>query len=179
MKRPPMNVKKAFKKPWEGADVAVYRCNSAESGGVNQGHILRSPAYSILKESALLTGDLLVFLLRERKGGSEGESGWARWTSDLYLAEVDRWKASENGQMVTWYGSEVGCLMVYGFWPNIHSFWDVFFMLFQAVKCLEYKALPFRGSAWVMACWEATRGHTGHHRTFYSFLEKRFFSFLK
>lgn len=96
----------------------------------------------------------------------------------IWLKSID-WKASENGQMVTWYGSEVGCLMVYGFWPNIHSFWDVFFMLFQAVKCLEYKALPFRGSAWVMACWEATRGHTGHHRTFYSFLEKRFFSFLK
>lgn len=44
-----------------------------ESEGVNQGHILSPPSVSILKESVMLTGDLLVFLWRVKRGGSDGE----------------------------------------------------------------------------------------------------------
>ena len=109
-----------------------------ESGGVDQGHSLGSPSYSILKECIMPTGDLLLFFPRE----SEERWKW-RWDG---LSSVNSWplagwrrsmKSYWESQMVTWYRSDLGCLMVYGFWENIPSYSGVLSCFLQ----LEYKAL--------------------------------------
>ncbi len=76
MKRPCEYEESSFWKPIKGADVSVYQCHSAKSGGVNQGHILSSSSYSILKESVMQTGDLLLF-------SAEKQERWEWWRDGL------------------------------------------------------------------------------------------------
>lgn len=94
--------------------IGVWRC---ETGS-------RSQLSFLLGSDSLLCwqGALWFFPQRVKRGGSVGETAGARWTPDLYLAEADQWKATEE---VKWSrGIDQSCVVwrFYGFWKNIPSY---------------------------------------------------------
>lgn len=90
--------RRLFKKRcWEAADVSLAvllrfsgGVDWVESGGVTQGHIVSFPSYSIWKSALCL---LQTFWLLYEE---QGEAPWAQRTTDLYLAEGDRWEATRK-----------------------------------------------------------------------------------